>query len=131
MTHPENEPEGGWNPENERVPEELQREYLKFIKNMNEQAEDQKRRKAKEEKMQAELQKIAGERPAAPGGLASLVGFLTQPTRQPTYDEMTAMCNRAWNDTKKATPKAPDGVRSVVFHTLLQYLVQRHQDDIA
>lgn len=102
MTHPENEHEGGWNPEQERVPEELQREYLKFIKNANATHERDVKRKAEE--------------------VREVVGFI--PVKQPTYDEVVVMCRRAWTDTASKIPfYAPNEVKHMTFLTLLNKLV--------
>jgi hypothetical protein len=116
---PEEEQEGGWNPEEERVPGELQKEYLKLIKNMNEQAEEAKRREAKEREKPE---------PPSPTPLFALLGV---PAKQPTYDEMVTMCKRAWEDTKKASPQAPEGVKVLMFSTLLNHLIRGLHDDLA
>lgn len=98
-----------WNPEDEIDPAKIQKEYLEVAKDMVNQFKADKVKREKEEEAYRAM-------PAVIGGLG--------PFRPPTMEEISARMKRAWEETKKIAPDAPDMVKTEIFRNFLHASVE-------
>jgi hypothetical protein len=95
--------EKDWSPEDEVDPIELQKRQLALGEKFMAKLEKEEAEKAKR---QAEAEVFV---PAAP----------YMPPPPPTFEERCARIEKAWAETKRLVPDAPDNVKTIVFQTLL------------
>lgn len=98
-----------WNPEDEIDPAKVQKEYLEVAKDMISQMKADKAKRAKEEEEYKAM-------PAVIGGMGVF--------RPPTMEEMSTRMKRAWEETKKIAPDAPEMVQTEIFRNLLHTSVE-------
>lgn len=105
--------EEGWSAERELDPEKLQKEYLHLAKELVGDMKEQKAKAAAEKK---QMEEACAQPPMR------AMGFAYKP---PTFEEVSAKLKRAWEETKKIAPDAPEFVQAEIIRTLMH----SHIDD--
>jgi hypothetical protein len=105
--------EKGWSPEDEIDPAKIQKEYLEVAKDMIGQMKaDKENRKKAEQEFQKQVQ-----------AMPPMIGVLG-PYKPPTPEEVSVKMKRAWEETKKIAPDAPDMVKLEIFRSMLHAVVE-------
>lgn len=93
-----------WSPEDDLDPVKIQKESLDLQKRFMEKIEKEEREK--EERRNSEKDH-----------LRQVVPYELPPA--PTFEERSAVIVKAWTETKRIVPDAPDHVKAIVFQSLL------------
>lgn len=111
--------EGGWSPDKEFDPLKVQAEYVEVMKRLLKEAEDDRVRRAEsKKKVEEELAQIGREAPV-----------VAHAYRVPTFAELSARLQRAWEETKRIASDAPPHVQAFIVQNLVHAPPEEEEDD--
>jgi hypothetical protein len=104
-------PEKDWSPEDEVDPIKLAQEQLAIGKRFMEKMEKIEKAEAEEKARREAYKKEVNDAPPP--------GFSAVPYKPPSPEQVSEVLKKAWEETKRIMPDAPEAVQMRAFETLM------------